>query len=84
MNRLLPRQSLVAKVVWAVLPVGAVLAFLLSMLGLYAMRSHEIERQLQSTQQLLSTVESTISVACFVEDEALAREIADGLLSNAT
>lgn len=84
MNRLLPRQSLVAKVVWAVLPVGAVLAFLLSMLGLYAMRSHEIERQLQSTQQLLSTVESTISVACFMEDEALAREIADGLLSNAT
>ncbi len=84
MMRLLPRQSLVAKVVWAVLPVGALLAFLLSMVGLYAMRSHEIDRQLESTQQLLSTVESTISIACFTEDEALAQEIADGLLSNAT
>ena len=84
MMRLLPRQSLVAKVVWAVLPVGAALAFLLSMVGVYAMRSHEIDRQLQSTQQLLSTVESTISIAVFMEDEALAREIADGLLSNVT
>ena len=84
MTRLLPSQSLVGKVVWAVLPVGALLAFLLSMVGLYAMRSHEIDRQLQSTQQLLSTVESTIGIACFTEDEALAQEIADGLLSNAT
>lgn len=78
------KRGLVAKVVWTVLPVGAGLAFLLSVVGLYAMRQHEIDRQLNNTQRLLQVVESTVSIACFTEDESLAREIADGLLSSPT
>ncbi|GAB3187371.1 putative bifunctional diguanylate cyclase/phosphodiesterase [Hydrogenophaga aquatica] len=77
-------RGLVAKVVWSVLPVGAALAFLLSIVGLCAMRLHEIDRQLDSTQRLLQVVESTVSIACFTEDVSLAREIADGLLSSPT
>lgn len=44
----------------------------------------EREQQHSAThlRELLDTVESTLSIACFVEDQALAKEVAHGLLKN--
>src|SRR5579864_4407855 len=46
-----------------------------------AQRNEEARLQV-GLQELLSTVESTISIACFLGDTTLAKEISSGVLSN--
>ncbi|TCT19014.1 putative bifunctional diguanylate cyclase/phosphodiesterase [Thiobaca trueperi] len=50
--------------------------------GLHATKLRLQESSRQRLQQLLDTVESTASVACFANDEVLAGELASGLLKN--
>jgi diguanylate cyclase (GGDEF)-like protein/PAS domain S-box-containing protein len=64
--------------------VGASLAILIAAASLPFIRGYETERQLKQVGELLSTVESTLRIACFVGDKTLAAEIANGLLSNRT
>jgi signal transduction histidine kinase/DNA-binding response OmpR family regulator len=63
------------------------LAFLVSSLVAIAYTTHETGQRAEQTidarlVQLLDTVESTVKVACFVNDPGLAREVALGLLGN--
>lgn len=44
--------------------------------------SRERERQYQRLEELLTTVERTVQIACFLDDQELAAEVANGLLSN--
>ena len=67
--------------------VATVLAFIVVGLATVAYTSHTAsERAMRESDlrlnQLLDTVESTLRVACYVKDEALAKEVARGLLSN--
>lgn len=48
----------------------------------YTNRETALRESVTHLNQLLDTVESTLRVACFVKDEALAKEVARGLLSN--
>jgi diguanylate cyclase (GGDEF)-like protein/PAS domain S-box-containing protein len=77
-----PRSSLVSKVALTILFVGIGLALLFAATGALFLRDNEIKRQLQLTAELLTTVESTVRIACFTGDKALAREVAEGLMTN--
>lgn len=64
-----------------------ILAFCLVGVGTvaYTMQAARTQAEAQSRErieQLLDTVQSTLRVACFVKDRELAREVAQGLLSN--
>jgi len=61
----------------------AVLVGLLFMAVMTAATHERIQQQSAThLRELLSTVESTASIACFVEDQNLAKEVARGLLKN--
>ncbi|MFN4148798.1 MAG: hypothetical protein ACK4E4_04525, partial [Rhodocyclaceae bacterium] len=63
------------------------LAFIIAGIGVFAYTYHataqrattDIETRLN---QLLDTVYSTLSIACFLQDEALAQDVANGLLKS--
>ena len=44
--------------------------------------SRERGRQYERLEELLTTVERTVQIACFLDDKQLAAEVANGLLSN--
>jgi signal transduction histidine kinase/HPt (histidine-containing phosphotransfer) domain-containing protein/ActR/RegA family two-component response regulator len=63
------------------------LAFLLASIGSIAYTSYETSQRASHTittrlNQLLDTVQSTVKIACFLNDQDLAKEVALGLLSN--
>ncbi|MDP1705463.1 MAG: hypothetical protein Q8L42_12195, partial [Sulfurimicrobium sp.] len=67
----------------------AMVVVISSLLGLLTMSitaavTHKRAYETATTRlhQLLDTVESTVQVACFVGDQTLADEVAQGLLSN--
>jgi diguanylate cyclase (GGDEF)-like protein/PAS domain S-box-containing protein len=69
--------------------VGLLLLILLTLLGILTvgltLEYTKRQEQIASTQrlnQLLDTVESTVSVACFAQDDVLASELTAGLLKN--
>lgn len=64
-----------------------VLAFLVAGIGLFAFTYHATAQRAvrdvdNRLNQLLDTVHSTLSIACFLQDEALARDVASGLLKS--
>jgi diguanylate cyclase (GGDEF)-like protein/PAS domain S-box-containing protein len=77
-----PRSSLVTKVALTIFFVGIGLALLFAAIGTLLLRDNEINHDLQRTAELLTTVESTVRIACFTGDQALAREVAEGLMTN--
>jgi diguanylate cyclase (GGDEF)-like protein/PAS domain S-box-containing protein len=79
-----PHAGLVTKVSLTILVVGTGLALLFAGTSALLLRDSEIKRQLQETGELLTTVESTVRIACFTGDKALAREVAEGLMTNHT
>jgi diguanylate cyclase (GGDEF)-like protein/PAS domain S-box-containing protein len=79
--RLLPR-SVVARTSLGILVLALVMGVLFSALASWRVRAAEQERLLARVHELMATVESTVSVACFVNDVTLAREIAAGLMKN--
>lgn len=50
--------------------------------GAWMIQRSEQNRQRAQLEQLLATVESTVSIACYVKDQALAHEIGNGLMNN--
>jgi len=69
---------------------ASVLVVLFLFLGVFALtvtfklnQSRAEEESIARLDQLLDTVESTASVACFAKDDVLATELANGLLKNA-
>ena len=67
--------------------VATLLVFCLVGLGTiaYAVNTAKSQAEADSRErieQLLGTVQTTLRIACFVKDHELAREVAQGLLSN--
>ena len=79
--RLLPR-SLVARTSLGILVLALVVGVLFSALVSWRMRTAEHERLIARVHELTATVESTVSVATFLNDGTLAKEIASGLMKN--
>lgn len=62
-------------------------AFLVVAAGSIALTSYKASQRVRTTiqvrlTQLFDTVENTIKIACFVNDQELAKEVAQGLLNN--
>ena len=58
------------------------MGMLFSVTASWHVRSAEHDRLMARVDELVSTVESTVSVACFLNDATLAKEIAAGLMKN--
>jgi diguanylate cyclase (GGDEF)-like protein/PAS domain S-box-containing protein len=80
-KRLMP-QSIVARTSLSILVLAVVMGLLFSLMASWRVRSAEHDRLVERVQELAATVESTVSVACFLNDATLAKEIATGLLKN--
>jgi diguanylate cyclase (GGDEF)-like protein/PAS domain S-box-containing protein len=78
---LLP-NNIVARTTVSIILLAMIVGAVCAGAGAWMIHRSEQERLRARLDQLLSTVESTVSVACFVKDEALAREIGNGLMRN--
>lgn len=78
---LLPK-SIVGRTTLAIIALAMLLGALFAGLAAWMLHGNEKQRLTQRLDALLSTVEKTVSVACFVKDDALAREVVAGLMSN--
>src|SRR6185503_12097913 len=58
------------------------MGLLFSVTASWRVRTAEHDRLMARVDELASTVESTVSVACFLNDATLAKEIASGLMKN--
>ena len=76
------RQSIIFRAAVAVVGSGILAGMLF--IGATAIATNERAQQQSLTRlgELLDTVESTVKIACFVEDQTLATEIVRGLLKN--
>ncbi|HTU65015.1 MAG TPA: sensor domain-containing diguanylate cyclase [Steroidobacteraceae bacterium] len=77
----LPR-SIVARTSLSILVLAVIMGLLFSITASWRVRAAEHDRLMSRVDELASTVESTVSVACFVNDTKLAQEIANGLMKN--
>lgn len=87
-NRL-PRQlralipaSIVGRTTAAIITLALIVGTVFAALAAWHAQDSEEQRLRARLEELLSTVENTLSIACFVKDAALAREVGNGLLSN--
>lgn len=78
---MLPR-SVVARTSLGILVLALIMGVLFSALASWRVRSAEQDRLIERVYELTATVESTVSVACFLNDATLAKEISAGLLKN--
>lgn len=74
--------SIVARTTLAIIVLSLLVGLVFGGAAAGLIQHNETERQQKRLNELLATVESTISIACFVGDTALAREIGEGLMSN--
>src|SRR5688500_13603314 len=79
--RLLPR-SVVARTSLGILVLAVVTGMVFSLMTSWRVRADEHDRLVERVHELTATVESTVSVACFLNDATLAKEIAGGLMKN--
>ena len=77
----LPR-SVVARTSLGILLLAVVTGMLFSVMASWRVRGAEHDRLIARVHELTATVESTVSVACFLNDATLAKEIAGGLMKN--
>jgi diguanylate cyclase (GGDEF)-like protein/PAS domain S-box-containing protein len=77
-------DSIVARTTLSILALSLVLGLIFTVAASVRAQRNEEARMKVDLQELLSTVESTTSIACFLGDLTLAKEIAQGLLSNHT
>jgi diguanylate cyclase (GGDEF)-like protein/PAS domain S-box-containing protein len=83
LHRFVP-DSIVARATLSILALSLLLGLIFTAgASVRAQRNEEARLQV-GLQELLSTVESTTSIACFLGDPTLAKEIAQGVLSNHT
>ncbi len=78
---LLP-NSIVARTTLSIIGLALLVGFVFAGASAWMLQRHEERRLTTGLEELLSVVEQAVSIACFVRDEALAREIVDGLLLN--
>jgi diguanylate cyclase (GGDEF)-like protein/PAS domain S-box-containing protein len=78
---MLPR-SIVARTSLSILVLAVVMGLLFSITASWRVRTAEHDRLMARVDQLASTVESTVSIACFLNDATLAKEIVSGLMKN--
>ncbi|MEW6766268.1 MAG: EAL domain-containing protein [Pseudomonadota bacterium] len=74
--------GLVMNVAGGMLVAGVALAVVFALVSTALIREHETRRQMDRVGELLSTVESTVRIACFTGDKTLAEEVTHGLLTN--
>jgi diguanylate cyclase (GGDEF)-like protein/PAS domain S-box-containing protein len=79
--RLVPR-SIVARTSLSILVLAVVMGLAFALLASWRMRAAEHDRLIARVHEITATVESTVSIACFLNDATLAREIAAGLMKN--
>jgi diguanylate cyclase (GGDEF)-like protein/PAS domain S-box-containing protein len=79
--RFLPR-SVVARTSLGILVLAVITGMLFSVMASWRVRAAEHDRLIERVHELTATVEATVSVACFLNDGTLAREIAGGLMKN--
>ena len=79
--RYLPR-SVVARTSLGILVLAVVTGMLFSVMASWRVRAAEHDRLIARVHELTATVEATVSVACFLNDGTLAKEIAGGLMKN--
>lgn len=79
--RYLPR-SVVARTSLGILVLAVVTGMLFSVMASWRVRAAEHDRLVARVHELTATVEATVSVACFLNDATLAKEIAGGLMKN--
>jgi diguanylate cyclase (GGDEF)-like protein/PAS domain S-box-containing protein len=80
-STLLPR-SIVARTSLSILTLAVIMGLLFSITASWRVRAAEHDRLMARVDELAATVESTVSVACFLNDATLAKEIASGLMKN--
>lgn len=79
--RLIP-HSIVGRSTLAIIALAAIVGAGFAAVAALLMQSHEHDRLVGRLDELAATVTKAASVACYVNDQNLAREIAAGLLSN--
>lgn len=80
--RALTPRSIVARTSLSILVLAMFVGALFSFAASWRVRQAEEARLVARVNELTATVESTTSVACFLNDATLAREIASGLMKN--
>lgn len=75
-------QGILVRTLVAVIGIAMLTGGLSSMLITRSVGQHEQDQARQNLNELVDAVESTASIACFANDEQLAREVAQGLLKN--
>lgn len=73
---------MVARTSLGILVLALVMGVLFSVMASWRVRHAEQERLIERVHELSATVESTVSVACFLNDTTLAKEISSGLMKN--
>lgn len=81
LRALLP-NSIVARTTASIILLATTVGVLFASAGGWMIHRSEEQHLQARLDELLSTVESTVSIACYVKDEALAREIGNGLMRN--
>ncbi|MBL6750812.1 MAG: diguanylate cyclase [Nevskia sp.] len=74
--------SIVARTTLSIILLATIVGAAVAGGGAWLIHRSEQGRMESSLDELLATVENTVSIACFVKDEALAREIDNGLMKN--
>jgi diguanylate cyclase (GGDEF)-like protein/PAS domain S-box-containing protein len=75
-------RSIVARTSLSILLLAVVMGLLFSLMASWRVQAAEHDRLVARVDELTSTVESTVSIACFLNDTTLAKEIATGLMKN--
>ncbi|MFI4886658.1 MAG: diguanylate cyclase domain-containing protein [Steroidobacterales bacterium] len=78
-SRLAPR-SVVARTTVAIFAFSLLLGFGFALASANLVHEHEYTRLENQLEQLVSTVESTTQIACYLNDQTLARQVATGLM----
>jgi diguanylate cyclase (GGDEF)-like protein/PAS domain S-box-containing protein len=78
---LVPR-SVVARTSLSILLLAVIMGALFSVMASWRVNAAEHHRLRARVDELTATVESTVSIACFLNDATLAKEIAGGLMKN--
>lgn len=80
-SRLAP-QSVVARTTAAIFAFALVLGIAFSGASAVVLHHYEYRRLEDQLQQLVATVEATTEIACYLNDETLARQVVAGLMKN--
>ena len=75
-------RSIAIRTTIIILGLGVILSFVFAWLGAPLLFSYEQKRTHDQFEDILSMVQSTVSIACFTGDSTLAMEIARGLMTN--